>query len=1212
LSLFGLPAPPPVFAFAAMSKREATFQGDKSRGLIDMNQQPADVPRRATAAQIAQRKIKAARSSRSRHGSPGAGAGAGAPAAPPVTTFGAQQQNDAPAASTSSAFGGMSGFGSGFNFSVGSSATPSNPFAQQQAPQAPQSQPAGGFSGFKGSIFNVPPSIATANTTPSSTLFGSGPGTGQSASFTFGSTSSPAPASATAGGSGGGIFGSSSFTAGATSAPASQAQQELGQFKVANTPADLARIAANTPSGGSLFGGGANQTVAPFAASSGVLGSAFAAAPAAGNGNGMSGSNGVGGDAMETSPDVGAAKAKGAATTFPAPTATAQPANLFGSAATATTAPATAGATPAVTAAAAEPPKFGFGSAGSIFGARASAAPTTTAATATATTSAPAAASTTTATASPFGAAQPATSSPFATFGSSVNTASTPSLFGSASSQPAPAPATTTTTTATTAAPTPSLFGQPASAPAPAAATATSTPSLFGGFGQPKQQETEQQKEQDKPATAASLFGAAPSSSAPESTTKPAASLFGASTPATTETATTTTQPANPFASASASASPFSASTVSTSASGPFAAFGSKPAGDSSAETSKSATPLFGAAPSPAPFAGAQDKEKEKEEKDKPTAQSLFGGGAASFAPASTEPAKKSLFGASLSGAAPAPQPAPAAATTTTTSTAPAAEKPLFGASTQTPSASTSLFGRVTQPDSRNHAEKDAVGDRIKASKKGAAQSFKPRTFGPTVSLSEIRDDHDLLAFDRMWRLRALNETLKRKISEIDVQQYSIDTVLEFYLAGRKAIGCPLGRPVGSNKRKYAADKEALSNKRSKDTNAGIEKRHHPTPKPLSGATSHKAADTSAAAPAEQSSTASLFASSFNASQQSGSSSTVAKTSGGEDQPQQTSKKQTTTPSPEPPASIPLEQPKPNPFASLAGKDSNGNKDDDAEATPSSGPSLLGAKSGPVFGQAVSGSSPFLTSAQSTKPSEQSKPSSSLFGSAAPTSKTPLFGATASTTISPSSAPGKAGDEAPKTLFGNPLPKPAANPFATAASGPSVFAQSSSPSSLFGQPTAATGSGSVFASTPSKPAASESAPAASQGDDEDKTDDPQVDLLRPKLADDEAVLFELRCQLLKLETGAGWKVQGLGLARVMKNKKTNKAYLVHRLDPNGRVLLNAPLSPKLKYTARDRAVTFTAPVEGGSPENYMLRAGKAAVKDAEEMAKVLEENKKGE
>ncbi|KAI5301639.1 hypothetical protein KEM56_001507, partial [Ascosphaera pollenicola] len=226
---------------------------------------------------------------------------------------------------------------------------------------------------------------------------------------------------------------------------------------------------------------------------------------------------------------------------------------------------------------------------------------------------------------------------------------------------------------------------------------------------------------------------------------------------------------------------------------------------------------------------------------------------------------------------------------------------------------------------------------------------------------------------------------------------------------------------------------------------------------------------------------------------------------------------------------------------------------------------------GAGFGLGSSKSASFLNAG--TKSDEPAKPSGSLFGGAT----TSAFG---STTANPSFG----------SLFGKP------------ASTPSIFTAAGA--------AGATGGAAESLKTPesSKPAS----PAGEADQDEDKTDDPQLDLLRPKPADDEEVAYELRSQLLKLVSGEGWKTQGIGLARVMKNRKSKKAYLVHRLDPTGRVLLNAALSPKLKYTARDRGVMFSVPVEGASPENYMLRAGKGGENNAKEMAKVMEESKMGE
>ncbi|KAL6235899.1 hypothetical protein BDW75DRAFT_229945 [Aspergillus navahoensis] len=193
-----------------------------------MSSTPDDKPQRATAAQLAARRIKDVRR-RPRAGTPSGSAGGSfgspfssidpntvsstSPAQQPMTNgfnFG-QSQSFPPASPTpkppAQNEGSQFAFGSGggsssFNFSAsfgGSASTPvSNPFASMNTGGASQQPSASSFSGFKGNLFNVPSSGTQSpaqQPLPSGGLFGAGSQQSGSTGGLFGSTANNGPSS---------------------------------------------------------------------------------------------------------------------------------------------------------------------------------------------------------------------------------------------------------------------------------------------------------------------------------------------------------------------------------------------------------------------------------------------------------------------------------------------------------------------------------------------------------------------------------------------------------------------------------------------------------------------------------------------------------------------------------------------------------------------------------------------------------------------------------------------------------------------------------------------------------------------------------------------------------------------------------------------------------------------------------------------------------
>ncbi|GAD92982.1 RanBP1 domain protein [Paecilomyces variotii No. 5] len=545
-----------------MSKRTAQGpQGDKDSGLdfFNMSSTPDDKPQRATAAQLANRKIKAI-NRRTRPSSPATSSSAqqsfspftsldpntvsstsGGSQPPNISngfTFG--QSQSFPGASSNPASNGTqpvsfgAGGGSSFNFSSSFDTGPSvsNPFANMNGGGSSQGS-GGSFGGFKGNIFNLPPASQTQNQQPatSSGLFGAQPqqnGTGS-------------------------VFGGFGNNASATTASPFQ-----------STP-------STAPSTGGLFGQSSSQaTTAP---SSGLFGQTSADKPTIfGNSTAFSAPS----DSMQTSPDSKAGAGKPLFGTG----ATSQPPPTFGSLGSSGTKPLFGATSENKTPFAQAPPSpFGGKSAeastsattgGSIFG-----MPPKPGSSATATTS-----------------SAPATTS----------AASTPSLFGTNASTATSAP------TFQASQPPSGLFsGTPFSgAPKPAASQPAAGSTGLFSFGSPAEKKTEEskapttdaatesKKDDSAPKPSSGLFGSTPGFGQP-----PASNIFTPKAPSTTEQTPAQTAPANPFSGLFAMTSPAAQEKPQTSPFQASNAFSSKPeaAAADSAPAPKRPS-LFAAGPS--------------------------------------------------------------------------------------------------------------------------------------------------------------------------------------------------------------------------------------------------------------------------------------------------------------------------------------------------------------------------------------------------------------------------------------------------------------------------------------------------------------------------------------------------------------------------------------------------------------------------------------
>ncbi|PLN75530.1 hypothetical protein BDW42DRAFT_36793 [Aspergillus taichungensis] len=351
-----------------MSKRGAQGpQGSKESNLFEFNMSgtPDEKPQRATAAQLANRKIKDPRKRRtttaptnaptpsfgsafnSLDPNPAASPGAGAPAMSNGFSFGQSQSfpgagSNPPSQNGSSPFSFGAGTGSSsFNFSTtGGSSTGGNPFATMNTgPSQPPTT--GGFS-FTGNAFSTPSNNVqppSQQAPPAGGIFGSGPPQNNASGglFNFGASgpaaSKPAPSAPASTGS---IFGQSTTS---TSAPS------FGQQPLAKSP----------PFGNSTAFGNDSMQTSPDAKTNGLAAKPSIFSGGASTGFGASTNLSGSGSVFGGSPAKPAQTPSKPVETKPAGTSTP---SLFGATTPGTTAVGTS-STPAPAATGATPFMFG-------------------------------------------------------------------------------------------------------------------------------------------------------------------------------------------------------------------------------------------------------------------------------------------------------------------------------------------------------------------------------------------------------------------------------------------------------------------------------------------------------------------------------------------------------------------------------------------------------------------------------------------------------------------------------------------------------------------------------------------------------------------------------------------------------------------------------------------------------------------------------------
>ncbi|OJD10297.1 hypothetical protein AJ78_08640 [Emergomyces pasteurianus Ep9510] len=1297
-----------------MSKRAAQVQGGKD--LVggfgnEMSANPADPPKRATAAQLASRKIKQARQ-RTRIASPNpttsqsftspfstidpnivppsstgtngfsfgqsqsfpqTSLGTGAPT--PQTSFFGDQNNSGP-----KLFGSQTGSApSSFSFSASTSEEIKNPFASMSSGFG---QSPGGFQGFQGNTFNIP-----------------GTATNQDAQNKPGQ---PAPT--------GGIFG------------ASQPQpQTTFSFGGSSTPAGTSLFSAappsSTPSSTSapIFGQSTGSNI--FAPSPSVSTNIFGTNSQASKPS----------DEMQMSPPGKSnGIAENRASQFSVsgisqpsfPSAVTQPTSLFETSAFKPVAPATPSTSqPFSTSIFNTTPSGG----GTLFGTLKKPEETT----------------------QPTPSIAPATNithqSPKFSFNSSILAGS--SIFGQAS-KPEEQTAAAAATTATTVSSTPSFsatFSAPSSAPF----------SLFGTTSKPNEPLPA------PPPTTAEDTASSVKSPASEPPTVPGTSLFGhiskpeppappatpqveaANAPAETSSSPPSVTPsASPFPStATGGTSLFGQASKSAETSQPTSIF------NTSATSATPSAPVFSFIPSstsifqtPAKIQSANSsEEKTKEGTESPS--SLFQTKTKSdTTPSSTskpfgslpQNQNPSIFGSTSAS------PPPLFKSSTVPEKAPSTPPSALATPPQS-------FTPTTTPKSFTTGISNGESKITKAMDTSPAKTTSPTkwkehlipksrlsSYGPPAIPRELNND-ERAEFDTEWRLNALNNSFKRKVAEADPESNEIDSLIEFYVKVRQHIGAPTGLvvvPKSGRKRKAVEEdgpvaEDFLRNKKAKGLVPSTARRDETDaasfPSSLaemdgvnsSGEKSASSMFSSAASPLGKRKATGIEGDASSKSESSNDvgngkrSKYAGETVTGGASPFQKSTNSEKMKYDNGPAgsgsgmnaasdtvtmfatSFVSQSQRGNgpsgftaPFSTLSsvpastantsassqgsesGNDtesngSGGEEDGEGEgeeegergeesessptppATTNGGRSLFDRVELDQSGKPVREEPPAIEDkVAATSPGEKDPNVSSLFAGSkfassfnSPTSiGTPQFSNgfdfKSPRSVSPMNpSPGFSDAKSPPSIFASSTgtSTPAVPAVAASTSTSTLFPKASSSllpnGSSQASPFPFSAGTSADVSRATTPNLSETGADESEEANEDL---PQVDLLRGGTGEeDEEEVFETRAKTMKLTVVPSsdddpnpkpqWKLQGVGLLRILKHKTTGRSRVLVRADPSGRVLLNANLVAAVNYKSAGSAVQFLVPREP-KPEQWVVRVKKETV--AVELAGVMEKYKK--
>lgn len=128
--------------------------------------------------------------------------------------------------------------------------------------------------------------------------------------------------------------------------------------------------------------------------------------------------------------------------------------------------------------------------------------------------------------------------------------------------------------------------------------------------------------------------------------------------------------------------------------------------------------------------------------------------------------------------------------------------------------------------------------------------------------------------------------------------------------------------------------------------------------------------------------------------------------------------------------------------------------------------------------------------------------------------------------------------------------------------------------------------------------------------DEEHEQHEQLDLTKGPGEEDEETLFEVRSRALTHDNKTkDWSSKGVGPLRVLKHSETGKTRILMRLDPSGKIVINAALLSSIEYKyVAPKSVMMAIAADTGTLVKYLVRVGKD--EDAKDLAKILEENKK--
>ncbi|PWY88361.1 hypothetical protein BO70DRAFT_369251 [Aspergillus heteromorphus CBS 117.55] len=261
-----------------------------------------------------------------------------------------------------------------------------------------------------------------------------------------------------------------------------------------------------------------------------------------------------------------------------------------------------------------------------------------------------------------------------------------------------------------------------------------------------------------------------------------------------------------------------------------------------------------------------------------------------------------------------------------------------------------------------------------------------------------------------------------------------------------------------------------------------------------------------------------------------------------------------------------------------------------------------------IFGSANAGTSVFASNASSANSTPSIFNTTNSAGDNTWKPNSPIRFATESASASkPDSGAATPVPEAPKpfsNLFGAPPTLTKSDAKSTTPSlGFSFGAPAQANSSLLAPPTL----NSAAASRSPTPGVTSDTGAEDSGDGEGENL-PQVDLARGGAGEEnEDLVVESRARAMKHTAGGGWESQGVGFLRILKDKTTSRGRILVRADPSGNVILNARLMKEIKYSVAKNSVQFMVPQAEGPPQLWALRVKTST--DAERLSTSMEETK---